>query len=176
MHKTPNQWPMLCVLKEEVTFVSRWQSIQWLWQDIILSPDKSQLNLSLGEVHQIDESMHIPFALDIQKDLASSRYVASLCQLELFKDERTDYRFNLSSGCPKVFFALSLDQSDELPKPVHITVSQSVAACYMDTDYVVLSIDMPLPIQAWMEAYMTIHGELIEVKKKKYKGVGRAKD
>ncbi|MGF1804438.1 DUF3305 domain-containing protein, partial [Aliivibrio sifiae] len=47
---------------------------------------------------------------------------------------------------------------------------------YMDGDYVVLSIGMPLPMQAWLEAYIGKHGELIEVRRKKRKGAGRASE
>lgn len=161
MQKTSNQWPLVCQFVEEITLVGRWQSEQWLWQDIFLSLTDAQRDLSLEYLHLVESS--------------SPRTAQSLAVLELFKDERTDYRFNLSSGQPKLFFALSFNDTNSLPKPVQITASQAVAACYMDTDYLVLSMDMPLAIQAWMEAYMTKHGELIEVKKKKYKGAGRAK-
>ncbi|MGL6259881.1 DUF3305 domain-containing protein [Vibrio sp. WXL210] len=96
--------------------------------------------------------------------------------LELFKDERTDYRFNLSSHQPKLFVVLE-DGSAEVPVIVSITASQSVAAQFMDGDYQVLSSDMPLPIQAWMEAFIGRHGELIEErKKKKRKGAGRSRE
>ncbi len=91
--------------------------------------------------------------------------------LELYKDERTDYRFNLSSVQPKLF--LALENLDTL-EPVKLTSSQSVAASYLDGDYLVLSIEMPLPIQAWMEAFIGRHGELLEQKRKKRKGAGRA--
>ncbi len=97
-----------------------------------------------------------------------------VCLLQLYKDERTDYRFNLSSNNPKLFLILdNLDSSDK-PKIQLITASQAVAARYMDGDNLVLSSDMPLPIQAWMEAYIGRHGEMLEVKRKKRKGAGRA--
>ncbi|USD66573.1 DUF3305 domain-containing protein [Vibrio sp. SCSIO 43136] len=91
--------------------------------------------------------------------------------LELYLDERTDYRFNLSSQQPKLFMAL--EQTDP-PKPVQITASQSVAGSFLDGDYLVLSIDMPLPVQAWMEAFIGRNGELLEQRRKKRKGAGRA--
>ncbi|MBD1575574.1 MULTISPECIES: DUF3305 domain-containing protein [Vibrio] len=94
--------------------------------------------------------------------------------LELFKDERSDYRFNLSSNNPKLFLALEFLDTNSAPKISHLTASQATIACYMDTDYLVLSIDMPLPIQAWMEAFIGRHGELIEVRKKKRQGAGRS--
>ncbi|EEY71299.1 hypothetical protein VHA_003158 [Grimontia hollisae CIP 101886] len=44
----------------------------------------------------------------------------------------------------------------------------------MDGDYLVQSVPMPLTVQAWMEAFIGRHGELLEVRKKKRKGAGRS--
>mgnify|MGYP000677860045 CR=1 FL=1 len=94
--------------------------------------------------------------------------------LELHRDERTDYRFNLSSQNPKLFVILDNLDSDEQPNIVALTASQSIAGQYMDGDYLVLSNDMPLPVQAWMEAFIGRNGELIEQRRKKRKGAGRS--
>ncbi|MBW3697844.1 DUF3305 domain-containing protein [Vibrio sp. T187] len=94
--------------------------------------------------------------------------------LELHRDERTDYRFNLSSQSPKLFVVLDNLESDEQPNIVALTASQSIAGQYMDGDYLVLSDDMPLPVQAWMEAFIGRNGELIEQRRKKRKGAGRS--
>ncbi|WP_162046359.1 DUF3305 domain-containing protein [Vibrio taketomensis] len=97
-----------------------------------------------------------------------------LAILQLHKDERTDYRFNLSSNQPKLFVILDTFEGEDNPKLVQVTASQGVASRFMDGDYLVLSADMPLPIQAWMEAYIGRHGELLEVRRKKRPGAGRA--
>jgi hypothetical protein len=94
--------------------------------------------------------------------------------LQLHRDERTDYRFNLSSQQPKLFLVLDSIESEEEPNIVTITASQTVAGQYMDGDYLVLSNDMPLAVQAWMEAYIGRHGELLEQRRKKRKGAGRS--
>lgn len=94
--------------------------------------------------------------------------------LQLHRDERTDYRFNLSSQQPKLFLILDNVEEDSQPHIVSLTASQSVAGQYMDGDYLVLSNDMPLPVQAWMEAFIGRHGELLEQRRKKRKGAGRA--
>ncbi|EGA68915.1 hypothetical protein VISI1226_20964 [Vibrio sinaloensis DSM 21326] len=94
--------------------------------------------------------------------------------LQLHRDERTDYRFNLSSQQPKLFLILDNVEEDSQPNIVSLTASQSVAGQYMDGDYLVLSNDMPLPVQAWMEAFIGRHGELLEQRRKKRKGAGRA--
>ncbi|UUM31751.1 DUF3305 domain-containing protein [Vibrio japonicus] len=94
--------------------------------------------------------------------------------LQLHRDERTDYRFNLSSQQPKLFLVVDIVEDEQHPKIVTLTASQSAAGQYMDGDYLVLSNDMPLPIQAWMEAFIGRHGELLETRKKKRKGAGRS--
>ncbi|MGF1909685.1 DUF3305 domain-containing protein [Vibrio kasasachensis] len=94
--------------------------------------------------------------------------------LQLHKDERTDYRFNLSSQQPKLFLVLDTFDGDEQAKVVSLTASQNVASRFMDGEYLVLSDDMPLAVQAWMEAYIGRHGELLEMRRKKRKGAGRA--
>lgn len=156
MQKTSAQWPIVCELIKQTYQISRWQSEEWQWQGVILSPQDF--------VHDAN----INLADDSNRDAAC--YQTSL-MLELFRDERMDYRFNLSSTQPKLFLALT---QDEHKKAVKLTASQASAAAYMDADYQVLALDMPLAVQIWMEAYMTKHGELVEVKKKKYRGVGRA--
>lgn len=94
--------------------------------------------------------------------------------LQLHKDERTDYRFNLSSQQPKLFLVLDTFDGDEQAKVVSLTASQNVASRFMDGEYLVLSDDMPLAVQAWMEAYIGRHGELLEMRRKKRKGAGRS--
>jgi hypothetical protein len=107
---------------------------------------------------------------ELQPESQHDRVVA----LQLHRDERTDYRFNLSSQQPKLFLVLDTMESDEQPNIVTLTASQSVAGQYMDGDYLVLSNDMPLAVQAWMEAYIGRNGELLEQRRKKRKGAGRA--
>ncbi|MBA5763502.1 DUF3305 domain-containing protein [Vibrio sp. 404] len=97
-----------------------------------------------------------------------------LTLLQLHKDERTDYRFNLSSQQPKLFLVLDTFDGDEQAKIVTLTASQNVASRFMDGEYLVLSDDMPLAVQAWMEAYIGRHGELLEMRRKKRKGAGRS--
>ncbi|MGY0616061.1 DUF3305 domain-containing protein [Vibrio sp. FJH11] len=99
---------------------------------------------------------------------------SDVCLLQLHRDERTDYRFNLSSQKPKLFLVMDNLDSGEKPTIQLLTASQAVAARYMDGDNLVLSNDMPLPVQAWMEAYIGRNGEMLEVKRKKRKGAGRA--
>ncbi|MCG9786970.1 DUF3305 domain-containing protein [Vibrio barjaei] len=93
--------------------------------------------------------------------------------LELYRDERTDYRFNLSSQNPMLFVVLDSHEETSLT-PIMVTASQAVAGSFMDGDYLVLSKPIPLPIQAWMEAFIGRHGELLEVRRKKRKGAGRS--
>ncbi|MDD1792898.1 DUF3305 domain-containing protein [Enterovibrio makurazakiensis] len=142
--KDPQYWLMQFDLVSQEVDVGRWKTKRW---------SIANLHLPREEAERIDSQISMP--------------------LELYKDERTDYRFNLSSRDPHLFFVFDV-QDDESLKPLKVTAAQSCAASFMDGDYVVLSEPMPLPIQAWMEAFIGRHGELLEVRKKKRRGAGRA--
>ncbi len=95
--------------------------------------------------------------------------------LELHKDERTAYRFNLNSESPHLFVLCNQDEASGDYSPVHITASQDDAASYMDGEHQLLETLMPPAIQCWIDTYLGIHGELIdEGKKKKKRGKGRS--
>ena len=57
-----------------------------------------------------------------------------------------------------------------------LTLSQTVAASYMDGERQVLSCPLPEALQAWVEAFIGRHGELLEARRKGKKGKGRAQD
>ncbi len=109
-------------------------------------------------------------------ELNPSQNAHNICQLQLYRDERTDYRFNLSSQQPKLFLVMDHPECDAPPVIQTVTASQTVAARYMDGDNLVLSNNMPFAVQAWIEAFIGRHGELLELKRKKYKGAGRSHD
>ncbi|OBT13395.1 hypothetical protein A9264_06925 [Vibrio sp. UCD-FRSSP16_10] len=138
--KTEDNWPIGCQIILHETQKSKWQTYQWLIEQVFLDPSN-------------DDS-------------------STKAEIQLFRDERTDYRFNLSSDNPKLFIVL--ENTIEELSLVSATVSQSVAGSFLDGDYLVLSVDLPLAVQIWMEAYLARHGELIEHKRKKRKGAGRA--
>ncbi|EOD77344.1 hypothetical protein D515_03937 [Grimontia indica] len=142
--KDPQYWLMQFDLEATEVDVGRWKTKRW---------SIANLNLPRTEEECSGEQISLP--------------------LELFKDERTDYRFNLSSRDPHLFFIFEVEDDESL-KPLKVTASQTNAASFMDGDYLVQSVPMPLPVQAWMEAYIGRHGELLEVRKKKRKGAGRA--
>ncbi|MBV7299528.1 DUF3305 domain-containing protein [Enterovibrio paralichthyis] len=142
--KNPQFWLTQFDLKASDVDVGRWKTRRW----------------SL-------DNLHLPRE---EEECQASQYSLPL---ELFKDERTDYRFNLSSRDPHLFFVFEVEEDESL-KPLKVTASQTCAASYMDGDYLVISEPMPLPVQAWMEAFIGRHGELLEVRKKKRKGAGRA--
>ncbi len=95
--------------------------------------------------------------------------------LQLYMTERAAYRFNLTSRTPRLF--VRAGEADGTPRPDAITASQDVAAGWLDGEHRVLEIDMPLALQAWLEAYLAHHGEAPEEgRKKKRKGAGRARE
>jgi len=95
--------------------------------------------------------------------------------LELHRDERTSYRFNLNSRDPRLFLLCQEDETDGSLSPLHLTVSQDEASSFMDGEHQVLSVSMPAAVQCWIDRYLGIHGELIdEGRKKKKRGKGRS--
>ncbi|WGV99033.1 DUF3305 domain-containing protein [Vibrio sp. YMD68] len=148
--KDENLWPIRCHLVSHEITTGVWTTTQW-------------------QLKGFDLSARTPDSCETQTSSDNPLVI-----LELFKDERTDYRFNLSSNQPKLFLVLDNFDDAEVQSIVTLTASQSVASQYMDGDYLVLSNDMPLAVQAWMEAYIGRHGELLEQKRKKRKGAGRA--
>ncbi len=99
---------------------------------------------------------------------------AGALPLTLFRDERGDYRFNLSSGSPRLFVTGSRVDTGFVADG--LTLSQTVAASYMDGERQVLSCPLPEALQAWVEAFIGRHGELLEARRKGKKGKGRAQD
>lgn len=99
---------------------------------------------------------------------------AGALPLTLFRDERGDYRFNLSSGSPRLFVTGSRVDNGFVADG--LTLSQTVAAAYMDGERQVLSCPLPEALQAWVEAFIGRHGELLEARRKGKKGKGRAQD
>ena len=96
-------------------------------------------------------------------------------RLQLFMTERAAYRFNLEAGKPRLF--VRCGESGVTPEPSAITASQDVAAAWLDGEQQVLEVEMPLAIQAWLEAYLARHGEAPdEGRKKKRQGAGRARE
>lgn len=96
--------------------------------------------------------------------------------LDLHKDERTAYRFNLDSQQPHLFVLCNEDEMDNTLTPIHITASQDDAASFMDGEHKMLEVAMPQAVQCWIDTYLGIHGELIDCGKKKKKGKGRSSE
>lgn len=113
--------------------------------------------------HWVFERVSFPIRQD---QLTSHQYQLPL---DLFKDERADYRFNLNSADPKLFFIFGVNEDESL-QAIKITASQACAASFLDGEGQVLSLSMPLPVQIWIEAFLGRHGEAEEGRKKKRKG------
>ena len=108
-------------------------------------------------------------------DLASGRHGPWTLDLQLYMTERAAYRFNLTSRSPRLF--VRAGEAGASPHPAAISASQDVAAGWLDGEHRVLEADMPLAVQAWIEAYLAHHGEAPEEgRKKKRKGAGRARE
>lgn len=87
------------------------------------------------------------------------------CQLclQLHRDERIAYRFNLSAQAPTLFVICEeVDAGKWVPR--QLSVAQDLAADHLDAGQPVLSIPMPQAIYVWLEQFMAQHGELEDPK------------
>lgn len=83
--------------------------------------------------------------------------------LQLHRDERIAYRFNLDAENPRLFVVCEqISETEMLPRK--LTCAQDVAADYMDASTPVLSIPMPASIRVWLERFMAHHGEVEDPK------------
>ncbi|OPX54417.1 Protein of unknown function [Oceanospirillum multiglobuliferum] len=96
---------------------------------------------------------------------SDTQHPVTVLELILYRDERMAYRFNLDSVCPHLF--VLCDEGVEPWLPVQITACQDLAASWLDGEQKVLEYPMPEAIQCWIEAFLSLHGELLEVKRKK---------
>ncbi|PSU08616.1 DUF3305 domain-containing protein [Photobacterium ganghwense] len=137
--KDESVWPIGFRLVGKEKQVGRWMTVVWTIEDVCLYGEEQKTTLA----QQPDG------------------YVLPL-QLQLY--ERSDYRFNLSSRDPHLFVVCS--EEGERLKPLLITAAQGLAAGYMDGEYQILDMSIPLPVQAWMEAFIGRHGEQLDVRRK----------
>ncbi|SHI03895.1 DUF3305 domain-containing protein [Ferrimonas marina] len=102
---------------------------------------------------------------------------AHLVAMELFLDERANYRLNLDLPNPKLFVVCD-DKGDGVPIPMLITANQNVAAGALEGDTPVLTCPIPEAIACWLESFLTRHGEQpIQAHRRKHIDVrGEVKD
>ncbi len=142
--KDENTWLVQFELQTKWIDMAGWKTQKWTLSDIVFPIDKTQLS--------------------------SAAYQLSL---DLHKDERADYRFNLNAKEPKLFFILNFDE-EEMLVPCKLTASQTCAASFHDAEGQIFSIPMPLAVQVWMEAFMARHGEADDGRRKNRKKGGKA--
>ncbi|GAL03652.1 DUF3305 domain-containing protein [Photobacterium aphoticum] len=148
LHKDEAVWPIAFRLVSEEKQIGRWTTLSWSIEDVCL----------------YDED---------QQDFLAEKEGGYCLPLQLHMHERSDYRFNLSSRDPHLFIVCV--EENETLSPLLITAAQGLASGYMDGDYQVLHIKTPIQVQAWMEAYIGRHGELLEFRKKRCKDKNKDK-
>lgn len=131
-----NSWPLWVRLERQITLSRGWESENWRIAEIAMEqnappPEKEQM------AHE--EASHRLW-------------------LQLYRDERVAYRFNLDSGSPRLFVVCEALETGWVPRK--LTICQDVAADYMDGSQPVLSIPMPEAIMLWSERFIAGHGDL----------------
>lgn len=162
-------WPLRLVLRRKRIERGLWEVDHWSVESI--ESDRGQQRRELLMEPQ-------PPSADTPADCQD--YLCSGLGLELFRDERAAYRFNLSAAEPRLFVICAADDEEEgaeaaLMRPYLISASQDAASSYMDGgDEDVFSLPMPSALQCWIEAFIVQHGEpdlgLSKGKRRRYRG------
>ncbi|MEH6469778.1 MAG: DUF3305 domain-containing protein [Halopseudomonas sp.] len=154
-------WPLLVRLRKKSIQRGLWEVDSWSLEGCD-SDRASEQRQALG-------FEQIPL------DDTSTDYQWSGLSLELFRDERAAYRFNLTATDPRLF--VICNEEDELMQPYLVTASQDEASSYMDGgEEDVYSIPMPEAVQCWIEGFIARHGEPeLEAGKSKRRHHGKRK-
>jgi len=158
---TQDFWPLKVVLRRKRIERGRWEADSWSVATV--ESDRGQ--------HRAQQRVEEVPAVDQQQD-----YCWSGLGLELYRDERAAYRFNLSAAQPRLFVICTADEEREgMMRPYLVSASQDAASSYMDGgDEDVFSVPMPNAVQCWIEAFIARHGEpdleLAKGKRRRYRG------
>lgn len=140
-----DRWPMRIRLRRRPVRSGRWEAEYW--------------SVAAVESDRAGAPARVSCAGRPEADADGEIYTWRGLWLELHRDERAAYRFNLGSAEPKLFVNCNADESGRM-EPKLITASQDIAASYMDGgEEDVFSVAMPAAIQCWIEAFIARHGE-----------------
>lgn len=114
-------------------------------------------------------------AMQIEDDSTSvMRTRWSGFSLRLYKDAGESYWSNLMSGKPRVFIICEIDEdSDSKIQPQLVTASQDEANAHLETDSIVLSVEMPDQLADNLEKFV-VNNYVPEIKKKRKRVEGDA--
>ncbi|MCW8885606.1 MAG: DUF3305 domain-containing protein [Motiliproteus sp.] len=153
-------WPLVVQLRRKTVNRGRWEAYSW-------------------SVAAVASDRHVGGQRELTVE---HKAVAEDCcdyhwrglSLEIFRDERAAYRFNLSSDDPRLFVVCNEEDEDQM-QPFLITASQDEAASYMDGgEEDVFSLPMPEAVQCWIESFIGRHGEPdLQARKGKRRNHGR---
>ena len=139
-------WPLLLRLRKQLVSRGRWEVDSWSLQSCSSDRDGVQRQSLECTEHQVADQP------------TSTDYEWSGLLLQLYRDERAAYRFNLSARDPRIFVVCN--EEEGLMRPFSVSASQDVASSYMDGgEEDVYSVAMPAAIQCWIEAFIARHGE-----------------
>ncbi len=150
-------WPLIVRLRRRTINQGRWEAYSWV---IARFSSDRDVDLSGHPSGKSSPREGLTCNQEVIDELTSD-FVWQGLSLELYRDERAAYRFNLSSHDPRLFLVCNEgEDEDSNMEPFLITASQDEAASYMDGgEEDVLSLSMPEAIHCWMEAFMARHGE-----------------
>lgn len=129
----------VCFRKRPVA--SRWVDFEWDTASVSVADD-----LAVERVGPVD---------CVVDDEAQWRYNGE--RIELHPSEGEGYWLNLNSPLPCIFVMWRLEEGDEVPRPVVVTVSYNEAGRMLDAGDHVDNVAMPDDLKSALSAYTNVH-------------------
>lgn len=143
--------PVAVVLERTIDTSKKWVYPNWSIAAVIAGEDIQRQKEGL--------------TIQNNEDLVQSFHGGLL--LELFKDGSEGYWYNLLSDKPYLFVICEGEQGAMEIEPVFITANQDEATGHLESDDIVLSIQMPDEIRDLLEHYVVDHYQPVVKKKRK---------
>ena len=106
----------------------------------------------------------------IYQDGGIEHYLITGLGLQLYPDECESYYHNLMSPEPGCFIVADQpDSTDEMPTPYLVSLSFDEVHAYLEGDEQVYSVEIPVELYQWVEAYVLTHYVAIKKTKRKLK-------
>ncbi len=132
----------------------RWQTWRWVLADVVPHED------GFGTAPRL-----------LYKNDREERWLHPAYKVELFKDDAEGYYLNVTTQAPCWFVLWRMDDeaglADEpIAKPVMVSLSYFDAGRWLDAQETVEQVSAPLPVVAWLQAFVDEH-HVAEPKRRK---------
>ncbi len=137
----PDAFEVSVIVEFRMTPENRWQEGYWQVTAVVAGDLRGAEALDGRQLHAATRGQ---------------QYLWTGLLVNLHKDDAENYYYNLVSENPRIFIICS-QNSGEPPQPLIATLSYGEAGSYMETDWLVESVDMPPELYRWAERFVLEH-------------------